>query len=356
MQGITGAGILIIELYHGQQVCTLFGLNGKNYSDVGGSRDDGEIPIQTACRETKEETCNLITIKPTELQSLYQQNSVKMIQVKHYICYVIYINEIDARDYFYNVDIVFNQCRMSEYRESNSMARIPWGNMVTASMNNLNHAIDLNGDYVHIRKRTIDCVREFMAQYGGAPNLQPQSYNLQPIQLYKHNVTSSSFPCLVGTYTYTINPESYYNQPRHNINDINDMYNKNEYGIFIIPSDNYMNCQAYIKLCGFHKNQPSPDKFLQYISSYGTRPWIINIMSIRIKKYIYFKSKTLNNIATFLRNNNFHKVSYKWYIRGCNEVIMNNINILSDQKWDLALVMKSFNGAKIIKKYPLNML
>jgi hypothetical protein len=61
MQNITGAGILVVEFYKNTNCYVLFrSPHSKEYNDPGGLIDPGETPQESACRECREETANLL--------------------------------------------------------------------------------------------------------------------------------------------------------------------------------------------------------------------------------------------------------------------------------------------------------
>ena len=130
---LTGAGILILESYNSNVVVTLFGMNNTNYSDLGGHIDHGETPQNAAYREGREESENLINIKPHELL----QYGIP-IRLKQYLCYILYVTNLSSKDYMYNVNIIHNRCHENHtdvWKESNSMVRIPLNNIITSAQN-----------------------------------------------------------------------------------------------------------------------------------------------------------------------------------------------------------------------------
>lgn len=350
----TGAGILIVELYMGSPVITLFGMNGMNYSDPGGMIDMGETPDQAAHRECREETENLINIQPHELL----QYAIP-IMVKQYMSYILYIENLSFQDYAHNVNLIYNGCNARSWKETNSMARVPINNMILAAQSFLNYAIDINGTTVRIRERTMLIVRN-------AVNILSGLSSARPIPLYRHLVTSSRMPCLIGTITYTISPQAIYTPTTFTTTT--------EYAVYVAPNLTNMshsflrNCNPtyggiHVTIAGYHISQPSPQKFIQHISNSGKHPWTISENTIKIKnKTIYFKSKTLDIVAKFLHDNGFYKVkgpnysNNKWHITSECKIPSNIKSILKKQKWSIVLISKQNNVINWLDRYPLNIL
>ncbi len=370
---LTGAGILILELYNSNIVVTLFGMNATNYSDLGGHIDPGETPQDAAYREGREESENLINIKPHELL----QYGIPII-FKQYLCYIIYVQNLSFQDYAHNVNIIHSGCQghyANVWKESNSMARIPLNNIISSAQNSLNYAYDVTGGMVYIRGRTMGIIRNSINTLLGIANTQP-------LQLYKHLVTTSRMPCLIGTYTYTLSPQSHYNLPQmqhtqqnpHQMQQNPHQISNIEYAIYATPnltisSNKYFHkCNKtwggmHITLTGYHLNQPSPKKFLKHISSIGTKPWKINTKTIKIKhNKIYIKSKTLDTIADFLFNHNFQRVKgpvhvhTKWHITSECKIPTNIKELLKNQTWSLVLVSRQNGIIQWLDKYPLNII
>jgi len=93
MSKITGAGILILESYFGKPVVTLFGNNNKSFGDLGGFKDRGETPEKTGYREGREESCNLIYIKPNDLKKYST-----ITQVHEYKVFILYIKNLSYQE------------------------------------------------------------------------------------------------------------------------------------------------------------------------------------------------------------------------------------------------------------------
>ena len=360
---LTGAGILILELYKSNIVVTLFGMNATNYSDLGGHIDPGETPQDAAYREGREESENIINIKPHELL----QYGIPII-FKQYLCYILYVKNLSFQDYAHNVNIIHSGCQgrhSNVWKESNSMTRIPLNNIITSAQNSLNYAYDVTGGMVYIRGRTMGIIKTSINTLLGIANTQP-------LQLYKHLVTTSRMSCLIGTYTCTLSPSSYYNI--QNIQQNPQQISNIEYAIYTVPnltvsSDKFLRkCNKtwggmHITLTGYHPNQPSPKKFLKHISSIGKKPWKINIKTIKIKhNKIYIKSKTLDNITDFLFNHNFQKVkgpkhtNTKWHITSECKIPTNINQLLLNQTWSLVLVSRQNGVIQWLDRYPLNII
>ncbi len=190
MQKYTGAGIFIIENYKGNLVAVLFGNKGRNYDDPGGLIDPGETPIETACRETREETANLIKISPDELHKI----SHKIIY-KNYVSYVIFVENLSSKDYYHNINLVFGKCKPHFWKENSSMIRIDLQRLIKNTLANNDIVKDINGNYVKIRGRTLGIVK----------NAFPFLANLKcPTRLKRNKTIKSRMACLIGTYTYTV--------------------------------------------------------------------------------------------------------------------------------------------------------
>ena len=348
---IKGAGILIVESYKNNPVITLFGKNDLNYSDLGGKTDPGELPEETAYREAREESANLINILPDELNKYAAR-----IQFSSYAVYIIYVQNISFKDYAHNVRQIFGTCnyKQNHWKETNSMVRIPINNIINAATNNVNYAIDTNGYAVPVRCRTMEIIRVSIA------TLQSM-IKMQPIKLHKHLVTSSRLPCLIGTYTYTISDRAMFAKSPA-------LFGDTEYAINVTPiidykSDpflfNFNDKGMHVTITGFHPDNEPAKKFIKYLSEEGTEPWTVSVDTIRIKKNtntIYFESKTLDKIADFLHKNGFNKVKSNWHISSDCRIPKNIKQILKKQRWALTVVKRDPNSIKWLDRYPLHIL
>ncbi len=352
---IKGSGIVIIEKYKGKPVITLFGKDGMNYSDIGGKVDGNEYPEFTAFREGREETANLINILPEELKFY-----AIPVEFNTYMAYFIYIKGISFNDYVHNVNIIYSQCSSNKdkhWMETNSMTRVPVENMLLSANTHSNFATNIDGQNVQVRGRTMGLIR-----YGfNAINSLLMS---EPVPLYKHYVTNSRLPCLIGTYTYTITDKSVYPIVPNNSN------NSSNYAIYIIPNldnssniDDFLKCKRlHIPLTGFSPKNNN-EKIIKYLSKNNNNndEWLITIDSLKIKgNRIYFKSGTLDKIKKFLEKNDFENIKDKLYIEAtCKIPEINKLKkILKNQTWSFGIIKekKDGNDIKLVGKHSVYVL
>jgi len=395
MKDFSGAGILIIEKYKNQPVITLFGSNKLGFGDAGGKKDHNENPEETASRECREETENLIHLKSHELSQHGHP-----IQINRYIGYVMYVKNLSENDYNHNVHKIHNKCKQKHWKETNKMIRIPF--------NNINYKSNVMLD-IHNKPRQIQSRAMAILKIGSRAIKQIISDN-NPVDLYKHNVTNSRMSCLIGTYTYTLNNKSQYTQqhmlnPQLNLQtspqlnpqmsplytspyspqfdpqnlpmyDPQSLAYAGEYAIYIAPrlsmySDPFLlNCNKtwgglHVTLTGFHfQNQPPiAKKFMEYISSLSMQPWSINVSKISVyDRMIYFDSSTLNQIADFLYTNGFQNVKGQkyantmWHILCECPIPQNIVSLLAPLQWDLVLIQNTNGYIQWLDRYPLHTL
>lgn len=350
----TGAGILIIELYFGNPVITLFGFNGLNFSEPGGTREHGENIEDTAHREGREESANLVNLTKHELL----QYSIP-IYLEHYVGYAIYVENLSYEDYRHNVGIVLNHCNTPFWKETNSMTRIPVNNLIASVQSGTNYAYDTMGSTVHVANRTIALVKT-------GTNAILNLITHKPIPLYRHLVTNSRIPCLIGTYTYTMQSQSFYTQTV-SIGNV-------AYAVYVAPNLTptshpfLVNCDKvwggmHVTMAGYHVRQPQPQKFLEHISNSGHQPWTISVDGITTKgKTIYFTSHTLDSISKFMHSSGFKRIKgpkysdTKWHIKSECSIPKDIKIILKHQTWSLVLVSKQNGAITWLNRYPLNIL
>ena len=303
---IKGAGIFIVENYKNTLVAVLFGKQGSKYSDTGGVIDNKETPEQCACRETREETANLLNISPHELKQISTS-----ITFSSYKAYIIYVKNLSIMSYQHNIKKVLEECKKREWKENDSMVRIPLSLLMQVIDKGENTVNDLYKNKIQIKERTIHIVKR------GKDILTSLYYQI-PYNLYQSITLNHKMDCLIGTYTYTIQPEY--------VKVIKDTPQKREYpcAVYIIPNlkDKYKKINEcndtegglHIKLLGFSKIHPPLKTNLRYLSDVGKEPWRIDPSSFKIKNNtIFFCSGTLDQIANYLDNNSFQKIKGKRY-------------------------------------------
>lgn len=185
MQHITGAGVLIIELYKNTICFVLFKTKYNEYCEPGGLRDDGEKITQTASRECREETANLLKIHPKFLTYHVIANS--------YMSFVVPITGLRRSDYLHNMKLVHKKCP-HQWRETHDMVRVP----ITNISINTRTCKTYDGNTISLRGRSHHVIKMFMSI--------ADTY-LQHIQFYKlnkHITQSKHNKCLNDTITYTI--------------------------------------------------------------------------------------------------------------------------------------------------------
>jgi 8-oxo-dGTP pyrophosphatase MutT (NUDIX family) len=189
---LTGAGIFLIEKYKGNVVAVLFGKKKYIYDDPGGMIDSGETYAQAACRETREETANLINIDSRIIDKI----AIPILSSK-YVSYILYVDSINRKDYLHNVRIIFDKCKLDCWKENNSMVRIDLRKLLNAAANNNYKIEDIRGNLVNVRERTIRIINQ------SRDILNNILLGLsQPVSLYKTKVENNRMNCLIGTYSY----------------------------------------------------------------------------------------------------------------------------------------------------------
>lgn len=343
----SGAGILIIESYKGRKVITLFGMKNGEFSDPGGKKDPGESIEHTAYRETREETLNLITLKPEELEKIGRP-----ITLKEYLCFVIYVEGINHQDYNHNKQLV-NRCRPSSWKETNTIARFDVKEMMNTIYGKRLTAKDINGGIRKIRKRTLELIEKSESIIKGFT---------QPYKLEKYHVNNSRLGCLIGTNTYRLKVTSFMIGPSE--------LSMHKYGLYIAPDSNFdkdfNRCSKkdeglHVVLVGFSNKQPDLKQLMFFISKSGKKRWKLNPKKTKLKENkITFNSRTLDKIGDFLAQNSAIKTKgpkhdkTPWHIVCDGQISQSLYKKILGSKWSLILVRMEKGGIKWLDKMPLN--
>lgn len=139
-------------------------------------------------------------------------------------------------------------------------------------------------------------------------------------------------------------------------NLINVNTSNKEYALYIVPNVNnkninIINCNkkwggTHVTVVGFHEDNYKLKKIVPLLSKIGKKNWSLNINTIGIQKnkYLYFKSKTLDNISNILKKENMKKVKNDWHISFEDCPIPKNIgSILMNTDWSFVIVYRE-NG------------
>ena len=296
---LTGAGILIIELYHGENCIVLFRMHNGQYNETGGLIEKDETPMEAACRECNEETSNLLNLKITDLQYY--------IVVDKYIAYVVYVSGLSKKDYLHNRKLMF-ECH-HHWRETNDMVRIPLHSIILERL----PVIDIPGRRIILRQRTAKVIK----CASGYLNIVLAN---EPIRLEKNILIKPHLKCLEGTSVFASV--------------------KHKTAIFIAPVDQSLFpkvCLEYyggihITICGFSYNQPV-SKLSNIVFHWKPRKSETRISGNKI----YIKSKTLDNLATKLHERGFHKIikSNEWHVNVSSKVIDEVYKKIFDVQWHI---------------------
>lgn len=352
----TGAGILLLEKYNNQDVICLFNENG-NFTEPGGGIDIGESVEEAAYREGREETSNLITILPYELQQFGSP-----IIHNEYVCFALYITGLSESVYNKNLSLT-QRCKSKSWNETDGFVRFPLKKILVAATKGETKAIDINGKERNIRDRTMKLLTKSVNVLMGLTLTQPHN-------LIKHLITNSKMDCLIGTYTYRMELTNDMDIPP-------SPPRKHRYAIYAAPDLQTIpeSDQKYIKSCGdswggahvtivgFHREHPPLKLFLQYISNSGAKDWKLNPRKAVIQNNkLLFNSRTLDKIADFLKHNGFKRVKGPihsgdhWHINCQSNIHEKAIKILNKCKWSLTIVRKEGDSVRWQESYPLKML
>lgn len=397
---ITGAGILLLELYKNNPVITLFGNNNKKFEELGGSIDKKETPVEAAYREGREESCNLVYIRPEELTKYGTP-----VKNKEYVDYIMYIENLSHKDYHANMRKVHKKCKGHSWKETSEMARFHLNDIINAAQRKKNTVKDINGIKRDIRGRTTDIIRK------SVDLLYHMYMNNYPALMTRQKVKKSRKKCLVGTITYTLAGRelTYYQKPKGKKQRLQPIivdiipqtgvemitpgspgspyspYSQfspslYQYAVYAAPNLNMysdpflLNCNLawadqskpgtgmHVTITGFDENQPQIKKHLSNISKSGKSPWAINLRTASINRnMINFQSNTLNTIADYLSAHGFKRIkgpryaNVSWHMTSECAIPNNLLNVLSNLTWSLVIVSRDNNGViRWHERYPLN--
>lgn len=373
MSRITGAGILLLELYKNTPVITLFGNINKKFEELGGTIDKGETAVHTAYREGREESCNLIYITPDELKKYGT-----VVKYKDFVDYIMYIEGISYKDYHENRRKVHKKCKSNHWKETSEMVRIHLNDIITAAKNKKKTVKDINGIKRDIRSRTMGIIRKSI------DSLYALFMDNYPTLMQKQKVKQSRNKCLIGTITYTLSKVEK-RQLIQPIIDISLSPNSSpsvyQYAVYIAPDINQyslthsflLNCNLtwadrskpgtgmHVTITGFDENQPNIQAHLNNISNSGNKLWTMNLKTVDIKRNIInFQSNTLNAIADYLMAHGFKRVKgpryagIPWHMTSECAIPTNIYDILNGLTWSLVVVSRDNNGViRWHNRYPL---
>jgi len=339
----TGAGIFIVEYYNGTNMAVLFGNQGGVYNEPGGSVDPRETIEETAARETREETANLLSITP----NLLRQISIPVVAYQ-YMSFIVHVQGLSNSVYKHNLQIIMRNCHHHSWRENTSMIRVPLNRLIQNASNMMSYVDDMYGQRVRVRDRTMSVVRNSMNYLIGLRT---------PIQLNQNVTLNSSISCIIGTHTFTVQnivPKSISMTPYQR---------SHQYAIHIIPhlkkNDKKLHKKCgldhgklAVSLVGFSRNHPPMNDALKILSKTGSKKWTINTDTIKIKdKTLYFESKTFDNAANILAQRSFQKIKgshfsgIKWHIIFDCDIPVNIIEILQKVHWYYTIVKLNSDGS-----------
>jgi hypothetical protein len=365
-QNLTGAGIFIIENYDSNIVATLFGNYGIDYSEPGGKIDIGETPEEAACRETREETANLIRIRPHNL------HNAKTVIVNNYIAYIMYLKDVNFQLFRHNVNKIFRDCISSHWKETTSVTRVSLKSLIEIAIRNTNYMSDINGAIIKVNNRTLGIVRKSIQL------LNNITYTAYPLKLHANVVVASRMPCLIGTYSCTLSQIPYPSQIL-SIHDMpNNIMSKNKfktsykYGVYIVPklkpeNEKLHECMGkfgglHISLLDFSFHHIDLNKNIKKLSNAGINKWKINVNNFDIKNNIlYFKSSNLDKIAKYLHDAGFQKIKGKFFggedwnisFGECN-IPANIQEIFKRVSWSFIIIKYDNNNYEWVNKYKVH--
>lgn len=333
---ISGAGILIVERYNGMNCYTFFRDMKGHYNEPGGIRDGGETPQETACRECREETSNLIQLSPNILN--------EYVIVDQYMAFVVYLDGLHKTDYIHNSKITRRKCA-HHWAETNDMERVPLQNI---NLNYLPNVVTYEGKNIQLRGRTCKVVIE-------ASKIIVRFLQQQPITLFRQITNLSRNQCLIGTITYTAIP---LRQPL--VQQYNKMSNKN-FAIYVAPDIQFTKYKVlqkcnkkfggiHITLAGFSSSHPI--NLLNQLPI-TTKHWTPDVNSIyTADKHIIIRSNTLDKLAEQLNLFGFKKIKGpfhkgdEWHMSLNCKNIKKVMEILLLSTWAIYVVVEKNNKLK----------
>lgn len=186
---ISGAGVLITSIIDNKLVFVLFEENNKykTCSDLGGGRDKYEIPIETACRETFEESAGLLFLNKKTLKS-----GINNI-INKYQSYCIKLDKLDnIINHFAHNRQIMKKCADSTYNEMRKIRMFDVDTLLLASKNNQHIIQDVTNQNRKIRDRTLNIINKLNKK------------DIEQLPLIKLNIKQLNLNnCFDGAFIYT---------------------------------------------------------------------------------------------------------------------------------------------------------